>query len=115
MKIAIAFAAMIALTAAGNLLLKTGAMQGAAGGAPWLALLNWRVVGGVTSFGAAAFVYVLVLRWLPLSVAQSFAETPFIATVAASVIFLHERISIGQRIGIFLIAFGIATVAGFSE
>ena len=115
MKIAIAFAAMIVLTATANLLLKTGAMQGTAGGTPWLALLNWRVFAGVGSFGAAAFVYVLVLRWLPLSVAQSFAAAQFIATVLASVIFLQERISPGQWIGIFLIAFGIATVAWFSE
>lgn len=115
MKIVLAIAAMIVFTATGNLLLKTGAIQGAAGHAPWLALLNWRVAGGIASFGVAVCAYLLLLRWLPLNVAQSFAAAQFIATVMASAIILHERISIGQWVGIFLIAFGIATVAWFSE
>lgn len=115
MKVVLALVAMIACTVTANLFLKAGAMQGATSAAPWLALLNWRVGGGIASFGIAAFIYVQVLRWLPLNVAQSFAAAQFIATVVASSVFLHERISIGQWIGISLIAFGIAVVAWFSE
>ena len=101
--------AMIACTVLANLLLKTGAVKGA--DAPDIfGLLNWQVIVGLASFGTAGLLYVIVLRWLPLNVAQSFAAAQFIAVIIASALVLSEPISGGQWLGISLIAAGIITV-----
>lgn len=115
MKIALAFLAVIVLSAAANLLMKTGATQAPNSAAHWVAIVNWRVIAGIASLGIAVFFYVSLLRWLPLNIVQSFGAAQFIATVAASSLILHERISLGQWTGIALIAFGIATVAWYAD
>ena len=115
MKIALAFLAMVALTASANLLMKTGAVQAPAGAPHWMALWNLRVIGGIATLAITASIYIWLLRWLPLNIVQSFGAAQFVATVIASSLVLHERISPGQWIGIMLIATGIATVAWYSE
>ena len=108
------FAVMISFTVVANLLLKVGASaQGAADGA-WLALFNWKVFLGLVSFGMAALIYVVLLRGLPLNVAQSFTAAQFIAVILASAVILSEPIRLGQWIGIALIALGI-TVVGWTR
>jgi undecaprenyl phosphate-alpha-L-ara4N flippase subunit ArnE len=62
----------------------------------------------------AACFYILVLQWLPLNVAQSFAAAQFIAVILASTWILSEPIGPGQWLGITLIAVGIAIV-GWSQ
>jgi undecaprenyl phosphate-alpha-L-ara4N flippase subunit ArnE len=106
----LSFAAMVTLAVVANLLMKTGAMAARADGAWWLQFLNWRLVGGFVSFGLAALIYIVVLRSLPLNVAQSFAAAQFIAVILASSIFLSEPIGAAQWIGILLITCGIAVV-----
>lgn len=115
MKIFLAFVAIMVLTATANLLMKTGAMQASSGTAHWMAMLNWRVIGGIFGLGLAAFIYVWLLRWLPLNIVQSFGAAQFIVTVVAAAVILHERISPGQWIGIILIACGISIVAWYTE
>ena len=115
MKIFLAFAAIIALTSTANFLMKTGAMQSASGAAHWMALLNWRVLAGIAGLGFAAFIYVWLLRWLPLNIVQSFGAAQFIATVMMAAVVLDERILPGQWFGIFLISCGIAVVAWHTE
>lgn len=105
-KIVLTFIAMISFTVLANLLLKTGAV------APHL--LNWRVFAGLGSFALAACFYVLVLQWLPLNVAQSFAAAQFVAVILASALVLAEPIGAAQWTGITLIALGIAVV-GWSQ
>jgi len=115
LRIFLAFVAIMVLTATANLLMKTGAMQAPSGADHWVALLNWRVIGGIAGLGLAALIYIWLLRWLPLNIVQSFGAAQFIATVVASAAVLHERISPGQWIGIVLIACGIAIVAWYSD
>lgn len=111
MRIVLSFAAMIALTVMANLLMKTGAVMGRDGGGEWwMQFLNWRLLAGFACFGFSALIYIVMLRTLPLNVAQSFAAAQFIAVVLASSFVLSEPIGAAQWIGITLITVGIAVV-----
>ncbi len=102
---------MIAFTVIANLLLKTGAVMGReAGGEWWTQLLNWRIAGGFASFAIAALFYTVLLRTVPLNVAQSFTAGQFIAIVVASALVLSEPITGIRWVGIAMIAGGIALV-----
>ena len=115
MRTLLAVAGMVAFTVIANLLLKTGAVMGReAGGAWWAQLLNWRIAAGFASFAVAALFYTVVLRTVPLNVAQSFTAAQFVAIVLASAIVLSEPITGMRWLGIALIASGIAIV-GWSQ
>ena len=109
MKIFGTMIAMISCTVAANLLLKLGTARSAAESDP-MSLVNWQILLGLASFGAAGLLYAVVLRWLPLNVAQSFAAAQFVAVIVAAAILLSEPISLGQWVGIGLIATGIFVV-----
>jgi drug/metabolite transporter (DMT)-like permease len=109
-KIALAFVAMIGFTVLANLLMKAGADELAAPGPLLVRLQSWKLALGLASFGMAALIYVLILGWLPLNVAQSFAAAQFIAVILASRLVLGEPIGTAQWAGIVLIASGIAVV-----
>jgi len=111
MKIIIYFFAMISCTVVANLLMKTGASSLVGKGLSFISLLqSWRLLVGLFLFGCAALIYILILRLLPLNVAQSFASAQFIAVILSSYIFLSEAISLVQWIGILFITIGIAVV-----
>jgi len=114
MRIVLTFIAMITFTVIANLLLKMGASSSGPGQGPLLHLVNWRVLLGLCSFAIAACFYILVLQWLPLNVAQSFAAAQFVAVILASAWILSEPIGALQWTGIALIATGIAIV-GWSQ
>jgi undecaprenyl phosphate-alpha-L-ara4N flippase subunit ArnE len=115
MRTLLAVAGMVAFTVIANLLLKTGAVMGReAGGAWWSQLLNWRIVAGFGAFAVAALFYTIVLRTVPLNVAQSFTAAQFVAIVLASALVLSEPITGIRWLGIALIASGIAIV-GWSQ
>lgn len=109
MKLILAFALMISMTVAANLLMKTGASSSS--GVSFLSkLFSPTVLLGLACFGSAAVIYVLILSWLPLNVAQSFAAAQFVAVILAARLLLAEPIGMLQWAGIALIAAGIAIV-----
>ena len=110
MKVVIALVAMISLTVLANLLMKTGADELSGSGSLLARIQSWKLVLGLASFGVAAVIYVLILGWLPLNVAQSFAAAQFIAVIIAARIVLAEPIGAVQWMGILLIACGISIV-----
>ncbi len=111
MKTFLVAAGMIAFTVIANLLLKTGAVMGReAGGEWWTQLANWRVAAGFGSFAVAALFYTVLLRTVPLNVAQSFTAAQFIAIVLASALVLAEPITGIRWVGMALIAGGIVVV-----
>jgi drug/metabolite transporter (DMT)-like permease len=114
MKIVLTFAMMISFTVIANLLMKTGAVSGDSAQGSISHLLNWRIVLGLFSFGLAACFYIVILQWLPLNVAQSFAAAQFIAVILASAWLLSEPIGTAQWLGITFIALGISIV-GWSQ
>jgi undecaprenyl phosphate-alpha-L-ara4N flippase subunit ArnE len=109
MKIAIGFVLMIALTVIANILMKLGASVPTSH-RPVFGLVAWQTCAGISMFGVAVIIYSVLLQWLPLNVAQSFAAFQFIAVIGASAYFLAEPISFGRWAGILLIAAGILTV-----
>jgi len=114
MKVLLAFVAMISCTVAANLLLKAGASAQEADLDLLSKMMSWPVLIGLTCFAGAAVIYMLILSWLPLNVAQSFAAGQFIAVIVAARIILGEPISDLQWLGIALISLGIGVV-GWSQ
>jgi drug/metabolite transporter (DMT)-like permease len=109
MRIALGVVLMVAFTALGNVLMKLGASVPLAE-RPILGLVAWQTCAGIAIFALAVLVYAVLLQWLPLSVAQSFAAFQFVAVIFAASWFLGEPISFARWIGIVLIALGIVTV-----
>jgi drug/metabolite transporter (DMT)-like permease len=113
MKILMAFMFMISCTVLANIFLKTGATSLNSKTLSLIGILfSWRLLLGLFFFGCAALIYIVILQWLPLNVAQSFAAAQFVAVILASWIFLSEPISFTQWLGIILIAVGIFVVGG---
>jgi len=110
-KILLFAAGMISFTVVANLLLKMGAVAGHEAGGPWwIQVANWRVAAAYGSYAISVLFYTLLLRTVPLNVAQSFTAAQFIAVVVASAVVLSEPISSPRWAGIALIAAGIALV-----
>jgi len=110
MKIVLALLGMISFTVIANLLLKTGATTTGGGEFHIMNVVNWRVFLGLASFGVSVCFYFMLMHWLPLNVATSFAGAQYIGVVLAARLVLSEPISPGQWVGIVLIALGIAMV-----
>jgi drug/metabolite transporter (DMT)-like permease len=109
MKCGVLLTSMISLTVVANLLMKLGAADKHS--VLLLRLVSWRTALGLGTFAGAAALYSMVLRILPLNVAQSFAAAQFIVVILASTIILGETIPAQRWLGIAMISGGIATVA----
>lgn len=108
-RVGIGFAIIIACTVCASLLLKLGAM------APpesrvILGLLNWQSVAGLAFFGIGGLVYSVVLRAVPLNVAQVVSSMQFVAVVLVANLVLGEPISGLRWAGIACTMLGVAIV-----
>jgi undecaprenyl phosphate-alpha-L-ara4N flippase subunit ArnE len=105
-------AAMVLAACAGNMLLKLGVdASGLQGTVP---LLDLRVLLGASLFGCALLFYVLLLKRVPLNVAQCFMSLQFVGVILASYLFLHEPLPALRIAGVALIACGVILV-GYSS
>jgi len=108
LNISITVAAMISAAVIGNLLMKVGA---SAARPDWLlGLAAWESVAGLSLFALAALCYMLVLKVVPLSVAQCLMAGQFVGVVLGAAVILAEPISPMRWVGIIMIAMGIAVV-----
>jgi drug/metabolite transporter (DMT)-like permease len=109
------FLAVIGCTVAANLMLKLGAAAPASERI-FVGVLGWKSVAGLALFGCAGLLYAVLLRRVPLNVAQVFAAAQFIGIVVAANLVLDEPISPARWLGIVFISLGIVvsglTVAG---
>ncbi len=103
------FAAIISCTVAANLLLKAGAMVPAESRV-FLGILGWQSIFGLAMFGFGGLIYAMLLRRVPLNVAQVFAATQFIGVIIAARVVLGEPISSLRWVGIGMTCFGIFIV-----
>ena len=110
MKIALFLSVMISFTVIANLLLKQGAMVPAADRL-FFGMFGWRSIFGLAAFCCAGLIYAVVLRWLPLNIAQSVATLQFVAVILASAFILSENIPPVRWVGIGLIAAGVLHVS----
>ena len=110
MKTAALLLFMISFTVIANLLLKQGAMVPASERV-FLGIFGWKSLLGFFGFACAGLSYAVVLRWLPLNVAQSFASVQFVAVILASAVILSESIPPLRWLGIALITAGVLFVS----
>ena len=105
----IGLAGVIGFAIIANLMLKLGANAPASDRIVF-GMLSWKSVAGLAFFGCGGLLYAVLLRWIPLNVAQSFTAAQFIGVVAAASLMLNEPISPVRWVGIGLIGVGILLV-----
>ena len=109
-RVILATAVMVGFSVLANLLLKYDALSGPEQ-IRLLGIWGWRSVAGAASFGIALAGYSLLVRSLPLNVAQSFATLQFVGVIVASRIILGEQITSLRLTGILTILAGITIVS----
>lgn len=104
------FAGMISFTVAANLMLKLGAAVPPAERVLF-GVLGWKSAAGLALFGCGGILYAILLRSIPLNLAQVFAATQFIGVILAASLILGEPISAARWIGIAFVLLGILLVS----
>ena len=102
--------ATISCTVIGNLLIKTGAGKPGLHSFWPLNIINTYVIGGALSFGLGLLFYTMLLKKMPLNIAQSIFSVQFVIVILASSIFLNEQIQLLRWIGIFFVAIGLLII-----
>lgn len=69
------------------------------------------VVAGVVVYAASALVWIYVLSRADLSFAYPFLSLAYVAVTASATVFLKERFSTRQWLGLALVVAGVAAVA----
>ena len=101
----------VACTTVANLLLKVGALESGFGNFWPISILNWRILSGATFFGLAMLCYIMVLKRVPLNLAQTIFATQFVVVIIAARLVLNEPITITRWMGITLIGIGLIVIA----
>ncbi|MEN8236172.1 MAG: EamA family transporter [Pseudomonadota bacterium] len=101
---------ILILNVTANILIKIGVAK-----TPQLSMdlfnqLNISVLGGLACFAISFIAYSLLLKKVPLYVAQCFVSGQFVAVILASYFLLGESITWQKAAGIVLIALGIMVV-----
>jgi drug/metabolite transporter (DMT)-like permease len=99
-------------TTAGELLLKKGAnashsfagVEGVVGLAPMASLWTWI---GIITYVTSLVSWLYVLRFVPISIAFPLINAVHVLVPIGSLIFLHERVSLGRWVGIGIVLCGI--------
>jgi drug/metabolite transporter (DMT)-like permease len=98
-------------TVIANLSLKIGA-QRRDDVAGWpAAMINTHVLIGAASFALAFLFYALVLRRLPLTLAQAIFSVQFVLVILAANWLLHESVGGMRWLGITVMAVGLLVVS----
>lgn len=70
-------------------------------------LYNTHLIAAILIYGAATFVWLLVIKDIPLSIAYPFAALAFVIVPLLAHFFLGEALSINSLIGATLIVIGV--------
>jgi undecaprenyl phosphate-alpha-L-ara4N flippase subunit ArnE len=103
--------ASMACTVIGNLLLKTGVQQPGLSTIWPLSLLNIRTALGAVTFSFAMVFYMMVLKRIPLNLAQSIFALQFVLVIIAANVILREPIGTQRWMGVGLIAAGLFIIS----
>ncbi len=100
----------VGFTVAANLTLKV-ASQSHGFGTVWpLSIVNTRVVFAAGAFAMAFVFYTMLLRRLPLSLAQAIISVQFVLVILAANVLLDEPVGAIRWIGISLMALGLLVI-----
>ena len=101
----------IFFTVCGNLLLKIGAGSPGYGTAWPLSILNISVIAGAISFGFSLLFYIMLLKRMPLNIAQSIFSVQFVFVILASSLILGESVGWLRWCGIAIVACGLCIIS----
>ena len=113
-KILAGFGGMVSLTVAANLMLKLGA-SAIPDERILFGVLGWKSASGLALFGCSGLLYAVLLRSVPLNLAQVFTAAQFVGVIIAACVVLGEPISPVRWLGIACICFGILLVGATSH
>jgi len=74
-------------------------------------LLDWRTLIGLVLYGGAAFLYIIALRRIPMSVALPCTAVSYVAATAIGYFAFHEPITLSHVAAIGLITSGVLVLA----
>ena len=101
----------IVISVVGQTLLKAGA-RGRSTSADFLGqVLDLRTAAGLTIYVAAAFLYIVALRRIPLSVAVPCTAASYIGAVLVGHFLYNEPLTSTHIAAIFVIGFGVVILA----
>ncbi len=101
----IALGAAIVSSACGQILLKTGATEGAAGFITQV--FRPATIIGLGCYGLSAGAFIFALRGIPLAVAGPTSALTYVAGVLAGVFLFKEILVTTQMVGIALVIIGV--------
>jgi uncharacterized membrane protein len=110
------FLISILTSAAGQFLLKTGALRlGKVNASNWLShlvgvLATPELLAGLCCYGLGAFAYILLLTRVNLSIAGPSAALTYIFSVLMGYFFFRETIPLSRAVGLGLIVCGVLSV-----
>ena len=97
----------IVTSMAGQTLLKAGS-----GGVDFITqVLDWRTLLGLTLYGGAAFLYIIALRRIPMSVALPCTAVSYVAAALIGHYAFHEPLTVSHIAAIGLITSGVLVLA----
>ena len=74
-------------------------------------LLDWRTLVGLALYGGAAFLYIVALRRIPMSVALPCTAVSYVAAALIGHYAFHEPLPLSHIAGIGLITSGVLVLA----
>ena len=107
----------VSLIISGQLLLKEGVSKAIGSKhslkrfGPSIFLQYWRILVGLCIYGCSFLIWLYVLSVADLSFAYPFLSIAYIGVPLAANLFLNERITIAQWLGIVLVVTGVLLVA----
>ena len=101
----------IAMSLAGQTLLKAGAITRRASTEPLAQFLDPRTVAGLTLYVAAAFLYIIALRRIPLSVALPCTAASYIGAIFIGHFLYDETITLIHLTAVAFIGCGVILLA----
>jgi multidrug transporter EmrE-like cation transporter len=107
-----ALAAAVCASLTGQVLLKLGTEGAAAGAGGFVQqVLRWPTLLGLACYGGSAFLYILALRRIPMSVALPCTAASYILIALIGWWFFREPLGAQKVAAILLIAAGVALLA----
>jgi small multidrug resistance pump len=101
----------IAISLAGQTLLKAGATSGQASAAVLAQFLDPRTIAGLVLYIVAAFLYIFALRRIPLSVALPCTAASYIGAVFIGHFVYDETITLIHLTAVAIIGCGVVVLA----
>jgi drug/metabolite transporter (DMT)-like permease len=102
--------AAVTFTVTANLVLKTGTQQQGFGTLWPLTVVNTQTIVSASAFALAFLFYAMLLKRIPLSLAQAILSVQFVLVILAANVLLDEQVGWIRWIGIALVAAGLIVV-----